>query len=90
MPKRRVLAAVFSAAVALPAAAVGAFATMMAFQSARLPYNSEGRYFDGVVVHHDGAQFVYGALALVAWAITGCAVWAACRLAKPRTSFRQA
>lgn len=87
--KRRLLAAVFLASVALLAAAVGAVTTLTAFHAALFPYNGEGRYFDGVAVHHDGAQFVYGAMALVAWTFAGGAAWAAYRFARCATSTRQ-
>ena len=35
-----------------------------AFTKARMPYNEQGRYFDGVTVHHAGIEYVYGVLGL--------------------------
>ena len=35
-----------------------------AFTKARMPYNEQGRYFDGVKVHHAGIEYVYGVLGL--------------------------
>ncbi|WP_425054841.1 hypothetical protein [Pseudomonas abyssi] len=35
-----------------------------AFTKARMPYNEEGSYFDGVTVHHAGSEYVYGMLGL--------------------------
>jgi len=35
-----------------------------AFTKARMPYNEEGSYFDGVTVHHAGSEYVYGVLGL--------------------------
>lgn len=35
-------------------------------QRAILPRNSDGDYFDEIVDEHDGAQFVYGAVAWLA------------------------
>lgn len=42
-----------------------AWLTVFAVAKARLPYNEEGNHFDGLVVHHQGTAFVYGALALL-------------------------
>jgi len=36
------------------------------YQRAILPRNSDGDYFDEIVDEHDGAQFVYGAVAWLA------------------------
>lgn len=38
---------------------------VLAVTKARMPYNDQGRYFDGMVVHHAGAEYVYGGLALL-------------------------
>ena len=35
-----------------------------AFTKARMPYNEEGSYFDGVAVHHAGSEYVYGVMGL--------------------------
>ena len=35
-----------------------------AFTKARMPYNEEGSYFDGVAVHHAGSEYVYGVVGL--------------------------
>lgn len=79
--KRR-LAALLAAILSLLPAVIGSIAAVMAGQAAFLPYNSEGRHFDGVVVHHDGAQFIFGAIALVAWAMAGGMAWFAYRWAR--------
>lgn len=63
-------------ALAVPAALVSAWA----ITKARLPYNEEGRHFDGLVVHHAGGDYVYAAVALALWLLVGLAVWGACRL----------
>lgn len=86
--RRRVLAALALAVLALLAATIGALAAMTALQAAFFPYNGEGRYFDGLVVHHDGAQFVYAAIAFGAWAMAGCAGYFAYRLARPAAAAR--
>jgi len=59
----------------LPAAA-GVLFAIIAIDRARLPYNSEGRYFDAEtsVVYQDGAQSAYGALALCSLALA-VALW---------------
>ena len=55
--------------LAVAAAAPAAWLTVFAVIKARLPYNEEGNYFDGLVVHHEGTAFVYGALAVVLWVV---------------------
>lgn len=57
--------------------------TITAFEAVYLPYNSEGRYFDGVVVHHDGSVITYTIMAFVSWLITVLMGWFAYRLYKP-------
>jgi len=57
--------AVFAVATAVPAA----WLSVWAVAKARLPYNEEGNHFDGLVVHHEGAAIVYGALAVVLWVV---------------------
>lgn len=53
---------------------------------ARMPYNSEGRFFDGLVVHHAGTEFVYGGLAVLFWVLTVvCCVWATRTVKRIRT-----
>ncbi len=52
-------------ALAVLTAVPAAWLTVFAVAKARLPYNEEGNHFDGLVVHHQGTAFVYGALALL-------------------------
>jgi hypothetical protein len=56
-------------ALAVAAAVPAALFTVFAVAKARLPYNEEGNHFDGLVVHHEGAAMVYGALAVVLWVV---------------------
>lgn len=46
----------------------------------RMPYNDEGQYFDGLVVHHAGSEYVYGLLALGLWALAVLALAGAYRI----------
>jgi hypothetical protein len=46
----------------------------------RMPYNEEGRYFDGLVVHHAGSEYVLGLLALALWALAVLALAGAHRI----------
>ena len=55
------------------------FCTVIAVNSVRLPFNSEGRYFDGIVVHHDSAMLAYGIAALVLWLLTLLLGWLSCK-----------
>jgi hypothetical protein len=55
--------------LAVAAAVPAAWLTVFAFAKARLPYNEQGNHFDGLVVHHEGTAFVYGALAVVLWVV---------------------
>lgn len=71
-------------ALACLLALVAMAASWLAVQAARLPYNSEGRHFDGIAVHHDGAQWMYAGAALLAWAGVAWLVWWARRLGRPR------
>ena len=59
--------------VILLAAAVGVLLGVATFRLARLPYNSEGRYFDGVVVTHESAPVACGFLCVGAFLIAGIA-----------------
>jgi hypothetical protein len=70
--------------IAVLLAWVAMAATVLAVQAARLPYNSEGRYFDGLAVHHDGTQWVYGSAALLAWVGVAALAWWARRAGRPR------
>ena len=64
---------------------IAAVLTAMAAVKARMPYNEQGRYFDGLVVHQSGAEYVYGALALVFWAVgLGLGRWAHRRIKRTR------
>jgi hypothetical protein len=69
----------FSAIIASLATAIFAisalFCTFITVNTARLPFNSEGRYFDGIVVHHDDAILAYGLAALVMWLLTCLFGW---------------
>jgi hypothetical protein len=55
------------------AAAAGVLLGVAAFRLARLPYNSEGRYFDGVVVTHESAPVACDFLCAGAFFIAGIA-----------------
>lgn len=59
--------------VILLAAAVGVLLGVATFRLARLSYNSEGRYFDGVVVTHESAPVACGLLCAGAFFIAGIA-----------------
>jgi hypothetical protein len=85
---RHPLASLLVAILSLLPASIAVLTSVMAYQGALVPYNSEGRYFDGVVVHHDGAQLVYGAIALFAWIVVGWMASFAYRLARPNNSFK--
>jgi len=88
-PGRPVVALLVAIAALLPVS-MSALAATMAVQAALMPYNSEGRYFDGTVVHHDGAQFVYATAALLALAVSVWMGWLAYRLARPSRRRRPA
>lgn len=45
------------------------FCSFITIEAARLPFNSEGRYFDGLVVHHDSAVLAYGVAAIAMWGL---------------------
>jgi hypothetical protein len=44
-------------------AGAGLFFLILTVQRSRLPYNSEGNYFDGVVNYHEQSIVVYGVMA---------------------------
>jgi hypothetical protein len=67
--------ALLAVLLAVPAALVSAWA----LAKARMPYNEEGRHFDGLVVHHAGSEYVYAVVALVLWLLVGLAIWGARR-----------
>lgn len=66
-------------ALAVAAAVPAILLTVFAAARARLPYNEEGNHFDGLVVHHEGSAYVYGALALGCWLVAVLAGVAAYR-----------
>ncbi|HET7127133.1 MAG TPA: hypothetical protein VFI26_08600 [Lysobacter sp.] len=70
----RLLAAALLAAGALVFCATGVLASVVACQRFRMPYNDQGYYFDGIANYSDGAQFVYGGIAVIAFLL---AIWAA-------------
>ncbi|MFG6178921.1 hypothetical protein ACGTN6_16925 [Halomonas sp. THAF12] len=57
---------ILALAFGTPAVLISAYAVI----KARMPYNEEGNYFDGVIVHHEGSEYVYGLLSLPFWAFT--------------------
>jgi hypothetical protein len=63
---------------------IGLVTSVIAYQRAVMPYNSEGNYFDGMVNYQDGAQFVYGGIALCAFTISGYFTWLMQRLIRTR------
>ncbi len=66
--------------VAVLTAPVTLFAIYVWIEEARLPYNSEGRYFDGVVVYHVEDVDVLAAIACAAVVLTGGAGFLSWRL----------
>lgn len=66
--------------LALMLGAAAALASVHAVAKAGMPYNEAGRYFDGLVVHHAGGEYVYGLLALLFWVGAVAAGVAAYRL----------
>lgn len=64
--------------IALLAFIGGAFAllcSVAAYEASLFPYNSEGRYYDGVVVHHAGSEFGWGLMALGGWIVVILLGW---------------
>ena len=56
--------------LALVAGTLAMLISAYAIIKSRMPYNEAGNYFDGVIVHHAGSEYVYGLLALPFWALT--------------------
>lgn len=46
---------------------LGLIFLILAVQRSRLPYNSEGNYFDGIVNYHEQSVISYGILACVSF-----------------------
>ena len=69
------------ATAALLTALAAAVSTWQAWVLLRLPYNEQGRHFDGLVVHHEGTGEVLAGVAVVLWlVVSGWVVLAArCR-----------
>lgn len=67
---------VLAVMLAIPATLISAYAITKAV----MPYNDEGQYFDGLVVHHAGSEYVYGLLALGLWALAVLALAGAYRI----------
>lgn len=67
----------------IPATLISAYAVA----KARMPYNEDGNYFDGVTVHHAGSEYIYGVFALPFWAFAifaGFGAYRAFKRARPR------
>ena len=60
-----VVLALLAFVLSIPALALSVYSIV----KFRMPYNEEGRYFDGLVVHHAGSEYVLGLLALGLWAL---------------------
>ena len=56
----------------------------LALHLAGLPYNAQGRHFDGGVVHHAQSVPIYGLFALGFAAVAVCLVWLAIRIGRRR------
>ena len=71
-------------ALAVVAAAAGAWLTSLWRHRAGLPYNAEGRYFDAAeaVVYREQAVAIYGGFAALAWIIAVAALVLALRARK--------
>lgn len=61
--KRNILA-IASGVLSLLFGISAALLCAYAYTKARMPYNEEGNYFDGVTVHHASSEYVYGVLGL--------------------------
>ena len=83
MNKKNFIAIVILLPITLIISVLSIVLTVTAFEAVYLPYNSEGRYFDGIVVHHDGSIISYTIMAFVSWLITALMGWFAYRLYKP-------
>lgn len=55
------------ASLALLSALAAGWTSWQAWVLLRLPYNEQGRHFDGLVVHHEGTGEVLAAVAVVLW-----------------------
>lgn len=67
--------------VAVLTALAAAWTSWQAWVLLRLPYNEQGRHFDGLVVHHEGTGEVLAGVAVGLWLlVSGLVVLAArCR-----------
>lgn len=63
-------------------AVAGLLAAGLAVEAARLPYDDQGRFFDGSAVHHDDAVLAYAVLAGAAFAVAAGLAGLARRLRK--------
>jgi hypothetical protein len=82
----RPLTAALLAAGALVFCTTGALASVVAYQRFRMPYNGQGYYFDGIANYSDGAQFIYGGIAVIAFLLATWAIRGMFRLLRPRGS----
>ena len=55
------------------------FFTMNAYHAAMYDYNDQGRYFDGVTVHHESAVLGWSSVAILFWGIAGAAFYGTVR-----------
>lgn len=62
---RRALLTLVAVLIALAAA----WTTWQAWVLLRLPYNEQGRHFDGLVVHHEGTGEVMAVVAVGLWVV---------------------
>jgi hypothetical protein len=62
------------------AGVLAAFLAWLAWTQSRLPFNSEGRYFDGLVVHLEQTALGYAVATMSFGALALTCVWTARRL----------
>ena len=60
--------------------ALAAFSAWIAWTTAQLPFNSEGRYFDGLEVHLEQSILAYSTYAVVFGLMAAACLWLARRV----------
>jgi hypothetical protein len=72
--------------VAVLTALAAAWTTWQAWVLLRLPYNEQGRHFDGLVVHHEGTGEVLAGVAVGLWLLAAGGLALARRWRRPGSS----
>ncbi len=69
-------------------AAVAIISSVSAYQAWFFPYDDNGHYYDGTVVHHENGRFGWAVMAISGWLLTLLLGWSLRRIFRPAETIR--